>query len=182
MRFPRLPASAPLGEAKSSGEWVDVVDENDRVVGRATRADVRAGNLRHRACYVLVRDDEGRHFIHQRTATKDVFPSYYDMMAGGVLAAGESYAIAASREVGEELGVPALDLREVGGLVYEDATNRVVGRVFECRVVPPLRLQLEEIVGGEWVTADALERMLQQRDFCPDSVVAFEVWRRQRGG
>ena len=38
-------------------EWVDVVDEQDRVIGVAERARVRQENLRHRASYILVLDE-----------------------------------------------------------------------------------------------------------------------------
>lgn len=164
----------------SADELVDVVDSDDRVIGRATRAEVRAGNLRHRACYVVVRDGAGRHFVHLRAADKDVFPSHYDMMAGGVLASGEEYWAAAEREVSEELGVEPRQMREVGAVAYEDAGNRVIGRVFECRVAPPLRLQAAEIVSGEWLTTSELETRIAQAPFCPDSVAAFRLWLAER--
>ena len=38
-------------------EWVDIVDEQDRVIGVAERARVRQENLRHRASYILVLDE-----------------------------------------------------------------------------------------------------------------------------
>ena len=41
-------------------EWVDVVDEQDRVIGVAERTRVRQENLRHRASYILVLDEAGR--------------------------------------------------------------------------------------------------------------------------
>ena len=163
-------------------EVVDVIDADDRVLRRATRADVRAENLLHRACYVVVLDDEDRLFVHLRTPTKDVFPSHYDMMAGGVLAAGEDYASGAQREVREELGVQPRQLREVGALRYEDSSNRVLGRVFECRVTPPLHLQASEVVSGEWLTLAEVEQRITAAPFCPDSLIAFDVWRRLSSG
>ncbi len=163
-------------------ELVDVVDEDDCVLRLATRAEVRAGNLWHRACYVVALDAAERVFVHLRTATKDVFPSHFDMMVGGVLAAGESYEDSARREVGEELGVAPLDLREVGALRYEDTRNRVLGRIYQCRVEGPLRLQAEEIVDGRWMAVEEVERQIRTAPFCPDGVVAFGVWLRWRPG
>lgn len=163
-----------------SGEIVDVVDRDDNVVGQATRARVRAENLWHRASYVVALDERGRVFVHLRTATKDIFPSHYDVTVGGVVESGESYLAAAAREVSEELGVEPRALREVGELRFEDRVNRVVGRIFECSVRPPLVLQAEEIVSGEWLEVEEVARRIESEPFCPDGVIAFRQWRRGR--
>ena len=123
---------APL----SADEVLDVVDERDRVVGQARRAEVYARRLRHRCAFVLARDADGRVFVHRRTARKLVFPSLYDMFVGGVLATGESYDEAARREAEEELGVTGLPaptplfrfLYEVWWRVDADCRGRPPGR------------------------------------------------------
>src|SRR4029450_8207738 len=84
-------------------ELMDVVDDLDRVVGRATRREVRRRRLLHRFSSVLCRDEAGRIYVHRRADDKDVYPGMYDMTAGGVLAAGETYLEAARRELAEEL-------------------------------------------------------------------------------
>lgn len=89
-------------------EILDIVDENDRVVGQSPRAEAYARGLRNRCAFILVRDAEDRIFVHRRTATKLVHPSLYDMFVGGVVGTGESYAEAALREAEEELGVSGL--------------------------------------------------------------------------
>jgi len=68
-------------------ELMDVVDDQDRVVGQATRREVRRRRLLHRFASVLCRDPAGRIYVHRRTDDKDVYPGMYDMTAGGVLAA-----------------------------------------------------------------------------------------------
>ena len=82
-------------------ELVDVVDEDDRVVATATRREVRRRALLHRCTYVLLRNAAGEILVHRRTDTKDVFPGAYDVFAGGVCAAGESYDECARREVAD---------------------------------------------------------------------------------
>lgn len=91
-----------------SDEILDIVDENDVVVGQAPRGEATARGLRHRCAFIEVRDAEGRLFVHRRTPGKLVFPSHYDMFVGGVVGAGESYDEAALREAEEELGVSGL--------------------------------------------------------------------------
>jgi isopentenyldiphosphate isomerase len=55
-------------------ELLDLVDEHDRVVGHATRREVRRRRLLHRFAAVLCRDPAGRVHVHRRTDDKDVYP------------------------------------------------------------------------------------------------------------
>ena len=104
---PPDPGAADAGPL-SADEILDIVDEDDRVVGTAPRGEVYARGLRHRCAFILARDARDRIFVHRRTARKLVFPSLYDMFVGGVVGAGESYDEAALREAEEELGVTGL--------------------------------------------------------------------------
>ena len=56
----------------STDELVDVVDENDQVVGVVSRAEMRASRLRHRTAFVLVVSSDGRVLVHRRSDAKDV--------------------------------------------------------------------------------------------------------------
>src|SRR6266542_5461370 len=86
-------------------EMVDLVDEDDRVVGVAPRSEVRARNLLHREVAAICRNSAGAIYVHRRTDTKDVFPGLYDMWVAGVVSSGETYAQAVRRELEEELGI-----------------------------------------------------------------------------
>ena len=163
--------------AEAAAELVDVVDVHDRVIGRATRAEVRATRLRHRATYLLVFNRRGELFVHQRAATKDVYPSYWDVAVGGVVAAGESYDAGARRELAEEVGITAVLAEPLFDFVYADAANQVNGRAYRVTWDGPLTLQADEIVRGVWLTPDAVEARIARAPFCPDGV---EVWRRHR--
>ena len=158
-------------------EEVDIVDEEDRVVGRASRSEMRARKLRHRATYILVFRTDGRLFVHRRTPGKDVFPSYYDVAVGGVVAAGESYDQGAVRELFEEVGVQGTTLRPIGSLEFDDSCNRVNGRIYSCVYDGPLTLQQEEIVSGEWLRLDTVWDRICRQPFCPDGILALQSYR-----
>jgi isopentenyldiphosphate isomerase len=156
-----------------SDELVDVVDEEDRVVRRATRAEMRRANLLHRAVYLLVLDANGNVFVHRRTTTKDVYPGYFDVTVGGVVAAGESYDVAARRELAEELGIAGASIVPLFGLRYEDASTRLIGRAYLARHDGPVTLQAEEIASGAFVTLAEAERIAREETCCPDGVDVF---------
>ena len=86
-------------------EIFDVVDENDHVIGQATRAEVHRAGLRHRAVHVFAFDPNGRLLVQTRSETKDEYPLCYTSSASGHVDTGESYDEAARRELLEELGL-----------------------------------------------------------------------------
>lgn len=157
-------------------ELVDVVDETGAVVGRVTRREMRAGRLPHRSTYVLVANRRGELFVHLRTATKDVYPSHWDVCVGGVLGAGESFDAGAARELAEELGVAA-PLERLFALRWEDAAGVVHGMVYRAVHDGPFRLQAEEIVRGEFVPMDAVLARAATEPFCPDGLAALARYR-----
>lgn len=92
-------------KAQNDDEIFDVVDENDVPVGKATRAEVHAKDLIHRAVHVLVFNRNGDLWLQKRSLAKDKNPGVWDSSVSGHLDAGEDYLTAAVRELGEEVGV-----------------------------------------------------------------------------
>jgi isopentenyldiphosphate isomerase len=137
-----------------SDEWFDVVDEQDRVIGREPRSVVHRTGLRHRAVHVLVWDDAGRVFLQKRSMRKDSAPGAWDSSASGHVDSGETYEVCAPRELREELGwsapsplEPLLKLEACADLGQEFVwiyRTRWDGREFV--------LNAEEIERGEWFT------------------------------
>jgi 8-oxo-dGTP pyrophosphatase MutT (NUDIX family) len=154
-------------------EPVDVVDEEDRVVTTVTRRELRERGLLHRCTYVLVRNGAGEILVHRRTETKDVHPGAYDVFAGGVCAAGESYDDCARREAAEEVGVEGAELRFLFRHRYRGPDAQAWGAVYEVRWDGPVRPQASEVAWSAWVGPAELERMLGTLPFCPDSREVF---------
>ncbi|WP_320780161.1 NUDIX hydrolase [Streptomyces sp. CRN 30] len=158
-------------------EIIDIVDEDDRVVGQSPRGEAYARGLRHRCAFVLVRDARGRIFVHRRTATKQVFPSRYDMFVGGVVGAGESYDDAAHREAEEELGVSGLPRPTfLFKFLYEGDPGGGTwwSAVYEVRCDLPVDPQVEEVAWHAFLTRDELEERLGMWEWTPDGLAAYE--------
>jgi 8-oxo-dGTP pyrophosphatase MutT (NUDIX family) len=153
-----------------AAEIVQIVDRHNRVTGECPRFVMRQENRIHRASYILVFNHRRELFVQRRSMEKDIYPGYWDIAAGGVVLANESYQIAANRELFEELGVSGVTLVYLFDHYYEDSDNRVWGRIFTCTHEGPFTLQTEEITDGRFMTVvDAL--MLNTTEpFTPDSV------------
>ncbi len=162
-------------------EWVDLVDRDNRVIGQASRQEVRSQNLLHRGIAVLVRNSRGQVYVHQRTASKDLFPSMYDMFVGGVVGAGEEYLTAARREAFEELGVGNPDLEFLFDHLYEGPKNFSWVRCYQVSWDGPIQHQAEEIQWGDWLPEDQLEAWSQQVPVVPDGLDVFHAYLRWKG-
>ncbi|MBI4514873.1 MAG: NUDIX hydrolase YfcD [Deltaproteobacteria bacterium] len=157
-------------------EVVDVVDEHDQVIGQATRRQMRAQQLRHRSCYILLFNQQSQLFVHRRTAGKDIYPGCFDVAFGGVVAAGEDYDGAAQRELSEEAGVRGVSLRRVLTFQFNDSGNHVNGAVYTAMYDGPLCLQASEVEHGEWMDLDAVIELTQREAFCPDGIEALRLY------
>ncbi|MGL9719260.1 NUDIX hydrolase YfcD [Symbiopectobacterium sp.] len=155
-------------------EWVDIVDENNDVIAQASRQQMRAQRLRHRATYIVVHDGMGKILVQRRTETKDFYPGWLDATAGGVVQTDEHMLKSARREAEEELGIAGVPFAD-HGLFYFDGDNcRVWGALFSCVTHGPFALQEEEVAEVCWMTPQEVTARCDE--FTPDSLKALSLW------
>ena len=151
-------------------ELVDIVDDDDRVIATVTRAEMRAGRLQHRAVSIAVMGSDRRLLVHRRAADKDVWPNMWDMAAGGVVAAGESYEVAARRELAEELGIEVAQFHHLGEGRFVDESVALIGRGYLAVHDGPFTFADGEIAEVRWANADQLAALMATERFVPDNV------------
>ena len=155
-------------------EIVMIVDEQNQPIAAVTRKIMRQQRLIHRATYILVFNTQGELFLQKRSRTKDIYPGYWDLAAGGVVLAGESYEESARRELREELGISGVKLRPLFDQYYEDADNRVWGRIYACTSNGPFTLQEEEIDRGRFIALAEIAALNQREPVTPDGLLLLE--------
>ena len=109
--------------AQHGTELFDVVDDRDQVLRAESREIVHVNNLLHRAVHMLVFNENGELFLQKRSLWKDRNPGLWDSSAAGHVDSGEDYLSAATRELTEELGIPAPPLEPVGRLTPCETTG-----------------------------------------------------------
>lgn len=126
----------------------------------------------------MVFNSAGELYVHRRTHTKDVYPGCYDVMAGGVLRAGEEPYEAALREAAEELGVTGVELRPLLETDYSDDRSRYRAFGFVTTYDGPIRWQPEEVMWGGWVSPEELLDMVADSNlsFAPDTLALMQTW------
>ena len=87
-------------------EFLDLVDENDNVVGKERRSEVYSKHLSNfRVVNAFIVNSKKEIWLPRRTADKIIFPLCLDMSVGGHVESGESYEDALKREAKEELNI-----------------------------------------------------------------------------
>ncbi len=160
-------------------ELFDVVDERDQVVGTASRGEVHARGMRHRAVHIFLCNRDGEVWLQKRSHLKDRQPLKWDSSAAGHVDAGESYDRAAAREVAEELGLD-LPLVEVGALSASAETDQEFVRLYRAGWNgKPLRYPPAEIDCGEFFTIEQIDRWAEARpgDFAPGFLACWRLYR-----
>ena len=151
-------------------ELVDIVDDDDIVIATVTRSEMRSRRLQHRSVGIAVMSTDGRLLIHRRSLAKDIWPGWWDIAAGGVVAAGETYEDAAKRELAEELGIVDVEVEFLGAGHYVDSDLAAFGRGYRAVHDGPFTFDDGEVVEARWVTFAELDAMLTTHRFLPDSI------------
>ena len=154
-------------------ELVDIVDDDDHVIGQVTRSQMRRELLQHRVVAILCLNSRGEIFVHRRTATKDLFPSLYDMFVAGTVEAGESYESAAVRELAEEIGVSGVPLERLFHHLYRGPQTRAHTEVYRVIWDGPIVTQASEIAWGEFRSREALATNRDGFELVPDGAELF---------
>jgi 8-oxo-dGTP pyrophosphatase MutT (NUDIX family) len=159
-------------------EIVQIVDRDNRKTEGLPRHLMRSRGLIHRASYILVFNGRQQLFVQKRTTSKDIYPGFWDVAAGGVVLVDESYEHSAARELSEELGVHGIPLTPLFDHYFEDASNRVWGRVFRCIHEGPFILQPEEVEHGCFMSIPQVLETSLREPFTPDGILILRHMRK----
>jgi isopentenyl-diphosphate delta-isomerase len=161
-------------------EWVVLVDEADREVGLARKAEVHHGATPlHRAFSAFLFDHQGRLLLQQRSAAKATWPLVWSNSCCGHPGPGEPTLPAARRRIAEELGAPPAELwvalpgyryrAALDGVVENEICPVVVGRIEPDALAP----DPAEVAALRWVDWQAFLDELER----PES--PFSPWCRE---
>lgn len=167
--------------AASDAEQIAWVDEQDNLLGALVRSDLRERGLIGRGTYIMLFNSAGELCVHRRTLSKAIYPGYWDVAAGGMVLATETYAESAARELEEELGVSGVELTAHDHFFFEDTGNRLWCSAFSAVWDGPLILQPEEVLEARFIPIDQVMLEIQQKPYCPDSLAALKRYLQARG-
>ena len=168
--------------AASDAEQIAWVDEQDNLLGALVRSDLRERGLIGRGTYIMLFNSAGDLCVHRRTLSKAIYPGYWDVAAGGMVQADETYAESAARELEEELGVSGVALTAHDHFYFEDTGNRLWCSAFSAVWDGPLKLQPEEVLEARFIPVEQVMQEIRQKPYCPDSLAALKRYLKAQPG
>ena len=149
-------------------EMLPLVDEDGRVVGRASRGRCHDGSgLLHPVVHLHVFNPAGALFLQKRPEWKDIQPGRWDTAVGGHMALGESVEEALRRETAEEIGLTDFEPEPVARYVFESRRDRELVHVFRT-VTAETPVPSDELDGGRFFSADEIRKRLDTDFFTPN--------------
>jgi isopentenyl-diphosphate delta-isomerase len=166
-------------------EEVDLVDDDDTVIGSASLSDCLAKGLLHRAVAVLVLRSTGTVVLQRRSESDLWNPGLWTISCTGHVKRGESYAEAAARELSEELALtsPVHQLFKFklppirDRSLTENEWTAFFSTVTDAKVTP----DPQELAGVEEVPVRELKRMVRRGPLTEDAKILFTKYLQHQG-
>jgi len=107
-----------------STEYMDLVNDEDEVVGKDSRDAIYAKGLKsYRVVNIFVFNPKGELLLPKRDSTRKIFPNCYDFSCGEHVESDETYEEAAIRGLREELNLENVELVPIGKLTPQDGVS-----------------------------------------------------------
>jgi isopentenyldiphosphate isomerase len=141
-------------------EMLNVVDENDRIVGIASKKDVYEKLLPHRIVHVFMFNKKGELALQLQGRKKKYCPLHWGTTAGGHVQAGESYEQAMHREFVEEVGADVPMTHLGNDLFIGPKGIRKMLAVFRAEYEGPFYPNPREVEKVEFFSLERIREMI----------------------
>ncbi|MGM0440071.1 MAG: NUDIX hydrolase [Chlamydiota bacterium] len=149
-------------------ELLDIVDDDDRVVGTKTKKKVYDDKMKNfRVINAFLFSTHGRLWIPRRHPEKSLFPLHLDASVGGHVTSGETYLQAFERELQEELNLSLSELqyKEIATLTPANKVSAFM-KVYMINFEEHCAINYnnQDIIEGLWMTPDEVLAKLNDGD------------------
>ena len=162
-------------------EILDVVDENDKFVRKATRKDVRENVLQHRIARVIIKNSNQAFLVQKKSKNKKTFASYWDVGIAETVLSGEGYVGAAIRGLMEEVGIVGIsNIKLMHSFLfkirYSSSQTNEQCKVYEILYDGKIKTQDEEIEDIKFLMIEEIKNLMEKEPFHPVGKIAFEKY------
>jgi len=148
-------------------ELLNIVDDQDNIIGEKTREEIHEHGWLHREIHVYFVTPNREIIFQHRAKDKDTFPNLLDATVGGHVEIGHSYEETAIKETEEETGVKInISNLILVNKIKKSSVDKATGKVnnaFNTRYVyiyqgnvDDLRIEIDKALGFEVWSIDKL--------------------------
>jgi len=157
-------------------EEMDIIDDNNVVLGKTTQEDIYKRKLNHRIVHVfVVHPETGEVYFQKRAETKSFLPGYYCTSAGGHVQAGESYLQAAARELKEEIGLET-PLQKVHSMIFISDQHKRFIEIFVTEATEGIHFADGEVSSGEWLALHTAHELVWKNEKIHPQLYSTFTW------
>jgi isopentenyldiphosphate isomerase/intracellular septation protein A len=156
-------------------EWLPVVDEEGKVVGKALRSACHSGQkILHPVVHLHVMNPRKHLFLQKRPETKLIQPGKWDTAVGGHIAFGEDVKSALQREAYEEIGLKNFSAKPIGNYLFESEIEREMVYSFVTYDYQGINLHSDEVQEGRFWSQKQIEQNLGKGIFTPNFEMEYQ--------
>lgn len=156
-------------------EYIDILNADGSPTGKSClKSDIHSKGHYHDTAHVWFYNGNGEILLAQRSASKIIYPSLWDISAAGHVDSGETIENAAIRETSEEIGIKIResDLEKIGVYdCFQSYPNGIVDNEFHHTFIAKidydledLKLDSDEVAQVKFVTIPEFLELLENSD------------------
>lgn len=156
-----------IGKDSQTDEYLDIVDKDDRVVGKMKRSEVHSKNLSNfRIINAFIVNSKGQIWIPRRAKNKKLFPLYLDASMAGHVKSGETYNKTFRRELKEELNMDAdkIEFRSLGKTTPYANSTSCFSSVYEIKSDDTPNYNKNDFIEYFWFTPNEVLKKIEKGD------------------
>lgn len=162
-------------------EWLPVVDEEGKVIGKAPRSACHNGQkILHPVVHLHVFNPKGHIYLQKRPEDKLVQPGKWDTAVGGHISFGESVETALKREAYEEIGLTDFQARPMASYKWETDVEAELVYSYTSYDYKKIRLHSDEVIEGKFWSRSQIEKNLGKDVFTPNFEFEFKMMEQLR--
>ncbi len=165
--------------------FVDVVNEQDEVIGKATKEECHAKSLLHRGSIILLfKDDSYTELLLFKRGMKTPLSPGKIGLPGGHVDLGESYLDAAKRELQEEAfvnGMPSLEFEELFTFAYGGGECNAMRRIYRVICFDEFSYNKEEVANAYFENIEKVYEDIEKNkdEYTPSTIEIIKKYRKK---
>ena len=150
-------------------EWLPVVDEDGKIIGKAPRSLCHKGEkIVHPVVHLHVINPHGHIYLQKRPLNKLVQPGKWDTAVGGHISFGEDLQTALQREAYEEIGLENFSAKPLGSYRWDTDIESELVYYFLSYDFQKIHLHSDEVEEGRFWGPSQIEKQLGNDVFTPN--------------
>jgi isopentenyldiphosphate isomerase len=159
------------------GEMVDIVDENDNVIGRTTWDEAVKNNLLRRSVRIFILNSKGEMLLQKKSKKVKIHPDIWTSSASGSVISEKNYEETAQKELIEETGIET-KLNFLFKIRQNDSFCAVFEGFYDGKVKPNWEVEKTEFIKINKIKEDIKNKT---RDFTDGFKKSFKKYLEFKG-